>query len=108
MAKFFRLQSGRCMPARAIGGAAAPRLGCGPKLGGAALDTFAKEAGLSRAHFFRLFESSIGLPPKVYLTLIRMEQAVDAVLNARRASGKPATNSPREPREFRTVSRLAS
>jgi len=41
----------------------------------------AKEAGLSRAHFFRLFESSIGLPPKVYLNLIRMEQAVDAVLN---------------------------
>ncbi len=32
----------------------------------AALDTFAKEAGLSRAHFFRLFESSIGVPPKVY------------------------------------------
>ena len=46
-----------------------------------ALDTFAKEAGLSRAHFFRLFESSIGVPPKVYLNVVRMEQAVDAVLN---------------------------
>src|SRR6204780_1996100 len=48
---------------------------------GAVLDTFAKEAGLSRAHFFRLFESSIGVPPKVYLNVVRMEQAVDAVLN---------------------------
>ena len=48
---------------------------------GAALDTFAQEAGLSRAHFFRLFESSIGVPPKVFLNVVRMEQAVDAVLN---------------------------
>jgi len=29
---------------------------------GAVLDAFAKQAGLSRAHFFRLFESSIGVP----------------------------------------------
>ena len=36
---------------------------------GAALDTYAKEAGLSRSHFFRLFESSIGVPPKVYLNV---------------------------------------
>src|ERR1700760_2952370 len=48
---------------------------------GAGLDTFAREAGLSRAHFFRLFESSIGVPPKVYLNVVRMEQAVEAVLH---------------------------
>jgi AraC-like DNA-binding protein len=47
----------------------------------AGLDSFAREAGLSRAHFFRLFESSIGVPPKVYLNVVRMEHAVDAVLN---------------------------
>src|SRR6202023_840638 len=48
---------------------------------GTGLDTFAKEAGLSRAHFFRLFEASIGVPPKVYLNVVRVEQAVDAVLH---------------------------
>src|SRR5882757_5749180 len=42
---------------------------------------WAKQAGLSRAHFFRLFESSIGVPPKVYMNVLRMEQAVDAVLH---------------------------
>ena len=91
---------------------------------GAVLDTFAKEAGLSRAHFFRLFESSIGVPPKVYLNVVRMEQAVDAVLN-RSASVCDISNQlgftePAHftrffrnhagvgPREFRKVSRLAS
>ena len=38
-------------------------------------------SGIVRAHFFRLFESSIGVPPKVYLNVVRMEQAVDAVLH---------------------------
>jgi AraC-like DNA-binding protein len=91
---------------------------------GAGLDTYAKEAGLSRAHFFRLFESSIGVPPKVYLNVVRMEQAVDAVLN-RSASvcdisqqlgfAEPAhftrffrNHAGVGPREFRSVSRLAS
>jgi AraC-like DNA-binding protein len=91
---------------------------------GAGLDTFAKEAGLSRAHFFRLFEASIGVPPKVYLNVVRMEKAVDAVLN-QSASVCDISNclgfaAPAHftrffrnhvgvsPREFRTVSRLAS
>ena len=90
---------------------------------GAALDMFAKEAGLSRAHFFRLFESSIGLPPKAYLNLIRMEQAVDAVLNQSASvcetSNQLGFTEPAHftrffrnqagvsPREFRKVSRLA-
>src|SRR5260370_37615738 len=46
--------------------------------GEASIDTPAKEAGLSRAPFFRLFHSSIGLPPKVYLNVVRMEQAAEA------------------------------
>ena len=91
---------------------------------GAALETFAREAGLSRAHFFRLFEASVGVPPKVYLNVVRMEKAVDAVLN-RSASvsdiarqlgfAEPAhftrffrNHSGVSPREFRNVSRLAS
>jgi AraC-like DNA-binding protein len=91
---------------------------------GAALDTYAKEAGLSRAHFFRLFESSIGVPPKVYLNVVRMEQAVDAVLNQSASVcdisnqlgfAEPAhftrffrNHAGVSPREFRAVSRLAS
>ena len=90
---------------------------------GVALDTLAKEAGLSRSHFFRLFESSIGVPPKVYLNVVRMEQAVDAVLNqsasVRDISNQLGFAEPAHftrffrnhagvsPSEFRNVSRLA-
>jgi AraC-like DNA-binding protein len=89
-----------------------------------ALDTFAKEAGLSRSHFFRLFESSVGVPPKVYQNVVRMEQAVDAVLNQSASLGdisrqlgfvEPAhftrffcNHAGVSPREFRNISRLAS
>jgi AraC-like DNA-binding protein len=88
------------------------------------LDAFAKEAGLSRSHFFRLFQSSTGVPPKVYLNVVRMEQAVDAVLNqsasvcdisAQLGFAEPAhftrffrNHAGVGPREFRNVSRLAS
>jgi AraC-like DNA-binding protein len=88
------------------------------------IDQFAKGAGLSRAHFFRLFESSIGVPPKVYLNVVRMEHAVDAVLHQdvavneiseRLGFAEPAhftrffrNHAGVGPREFRNVSRLAS
>ena len=93
---------------------------------GAAADveTLAKEVGLSRPHFFRLFQSSIGLPPKVYLNVVRMEQAVEAVLHddcpvgeigARLGFTDPAhftrffrNNAGVAPSEFRQVSQLAS
>jgi AraC-like DNA-binding protein len=53
---------------------------------------FAKEADLSRSHVFRLFQSSIGVPPKVSLNAVRMERAVYAALHdistwARSANG---------------------
>jgi AraC-like DNA-binding protein len=86
------------------------------------LDAFAREAGLSRSHFFRLFESSTGVPPKVYLNVVRMEQAVDAVLNqsasvcdigTQLGFAEPAhftrffrNHAGVSPREFRNVSRL--
>jgi AraC-like DNA-binding protein len=88
------------------------------------IDTLARKAGLSRAHFFRLFQSSIGLPPKVYHNVMRMERAVEAVLNddcpvgeigARIGFSDPAhftrffrNNAGVSPSEFRHVSRLAS
>ena len=91
--------------------------------GEASIDTLAKEAGLSRAHFFRLFQSSIGLPPKVYVNVVRMERAVEAVLHrevpvgevgARLGFSDPAhftrffrNNAGVSPSEFRQVSRLA-
>jgi len=84
---------------------------------------WAKQAGLSRAHFFRLFESSIGVPPKVYLNVLRMERAVELVLERSQALcdisselgfAAPAhftrffrNHSGVSPREFRNVSRLA-
>lgn len=41
--------------------------------------SLAKEAGLSRAHFFRLFEASTNVPPRIYLNVMRVEAAVAAV-----------------------------
>jgi AraC-like DNA-binding protein len=91
---------------------------------GAALESFARDAGLSRAHFFRLFEASVGVPPKVYLNVVRMERAVAAVLHQsgsvseishQLGFAEPAhftrffrNHSGVSPREFRNVSRLAS
>jgi AraC-like DNA-binding protein len=90
----------------------------------AALESIAKEVGLSRAHFFRLFEASVGVPPKVFLNVVRMEKAVDAVLHQSASVSdisqqlgfaEPAhftrffrNHSGVSPREFRNVSRLAS
>ncbi len=87
------------------------------------INGWAKQAGLSRAHFFRLFEASIGVPPKVYLNVLKMERAVDLVLNrpqslceisAELGFAEPAhftrffrNHSGVSPREFRNVSRLA-
>jgi AraC-like DNA-binding protein len=88
------------------------------------VDVLAKEAGLSRAHFFRLFESSIGVPPRVYLNVMRLERAVEAVVNDNASVAEighrlgfdvPAhftrffsNHTGVSPREFRAVSRLAN
>jgi AraC family transcriptional regulator len=51
---------------------------------GAALgaDALAREVGLSRAHFYRLFEQSTGAPPHVFLNAIRVEHAVEAIVRS--------------------------
>jgi AraC-like DNA-binding protein len=46
------------------------------------VDSLAKEAGLSRAHFYRLFERSTRMTPHVYLNLLRMEMAVKSVVHS--------------------------
>jgi AraC-like DNA-binding protein len=87
------------------------------------VNVLAKEAGLSRAHLFRLFESSIGVPPRVYLNVMRLERAVAAVVNdngnvaeigTRLGFDEPAhftrffrNHTGVSPREFRAVSRLS-
>lgn len=43
------------------------------------MDWLARESGLSRAHFFRLFEAETGISPRVYLNTQRVERAVQAV-----------------------------
>lgn len=44
------------------------------------VEALAREAGLSRAHFFRLFERSTRMTPHVYMNLLRMEFAVKAAV----------------------------
>ena len=41
------------------------------------LDELAVEAQLSPFHFARMFKQSLGVPPRVYLTRLRMEKACD-------------------------------
>jgi len=43
------------------------------------LDLLAADVGLSRAHFFRQFETSMGVTPRVFLNVQRLERAVAAV-----------------------------
>src|SRR5205809_5613056 len=45
-----------------------------------ALDDVAREAGLSRPHFYKLFRSQTGVTPNLYLNTLIMEQALDALV----------------------------
>ena len=40
----------------------------------------AREVGLSRPHFFKLFKKQMGVTPNVYLNTLRSEQAIDLLL----------------------------
>lgn len=41
------------------------------------LDSVAREAGLSRAHFYKLFHQQVGVPPNIFLNSLRMERAIE-------------------------------
>lgn len=45
------------------------------------LTDIAREAGLSRPHFFKLFRSNTGVTPKVYKNTLLVEQALERILN---------------------------
>jgi AraC-like DNA-binding protein len=44
------------------------------------LDLIARESGLSRPHFYRLFRTQTGVTPHLYLNTLMMEQALDALV----------------------------
>lgn len=44
------------------------------------VDRLAKAAGLSRAHFFRLFGEATGVTPNVFLNVLRLESAVTSMV----------------------------
>ena len=44
------------------------------------LDTIARESGLSRPHFYRLFRNQTGVTPNLYLKTLLMERALDALV----------------------------
>jgi AraC-like DNA-binding protein len=41
-----------------------------------ALDKIARDAGLSRPHFYKLFRQQVGITPNIYLNTLRMETAI--------------------------------
>ena len=49
------------------------------------LDAVAREVGLSRPHFFKLFRLQIGVTPTVYMNALRMEQAIDRLAGSQEA-----------------------
>lgn len=41
------------------------------------LDSVAREVGLSRPHFYKLFRAQVGVTPNIYLNTLRMERAIE-------------------------------
>jgi AraC-like DNA-binding protein len=52
------------------------------------VDSLARQVGLSRPHFFKLFKLQTGVTPNIYLNTLRSEQAIHDLLN----SEKTVTN----------------
>jgi AraC family transcriptional regulator len=88
------------------------------------INALAREAGLSRAHFYRLFERSTRMTPHVYLNLLRMELAVKSVVHTQDSLSTVSNtlgfstqghftrffrdHAGVNPSEFRNVARLSS
>jgi AraC-like DNA-binding protein len=49
---------------------------------GIELDTVARDAGLSRPHFFKLFRESTGVTPALYANTMRVERALDRLMGS--------------------------
>jgi AraC-like DNA-binding protein len=48
--------------------------------GGIELDAIAREAGLSRPHFYKLFRTQTGVTPHLYVNTLLMEKALDQLV----------------------------
>ncbi|MCS6780346.1 MAG: AraC family transcriptional regulator [Geminicoccaceae bacterium] len=48
-------------------------------------DSIAREAGLSRPHFYKMFKSQLGITPAVYLNMLRVETALDLLTRTDRS-----------------------
>ena len=44
------------------------------------IEWLARESGLSRPHFFKLFKKQMGITPNLYLNTLRAEQAIDDLM----------------------------
>ncbi len=49
------------------------------------IDWLARESGLSRPHFFKLFKKQMGITPNLYLNTLRAEQAIDDLMSTRKS-----------------------
>ncbi len=52
------------------------------------LDDVAREVGLSRPHFYKLFRAQVGLTPNLYLNALRMETAIERLAATRGGGGR--------------------
>ena len=52
------------------------------------IERLAAEAGMSRANFFRVFEASTGVSPRVFLNVVRLEQAIFGTVNGDMSFGQ--------------------
>ena len=44
------------------------------------MDELAREVGLSRPHFFKLFKMQMGITPNLYLNTLRAEHAIEDLM----------------------------
>ena len=49
------------------------------------MDDLAREVGLSRPHFFKLFKMQMGITPNLYLNTLRAEHAIDELMTTRKS-----------------------
>ncbi len=49
------------------------------------IEWLARESGLSRPHFFKLFKKQMGITPNLYLNTLRAEQAIDDLMQTNKS-----------------------
>lgn len=50
-----------------------------------AMDKLARDVGLSRPHFFKLFKKQMGITPNLYLNTLRAEQAIEDLMTTNKS-----------------------